>query len=105
VPGPGLRKKTQAQPWPWPWSMRARAVLGPRPFKGRAWAQALEGPALALEGPELKDLGLFKGRAWAQALEGPALQGPGPGPWRGGPCIFFFKKVIQKNIYHMPQKM
>ena len=67
--------------------MRARAVPGPRPFKGRAWAQALEGPALALEGPELKDLGLFKGRAWAQALEGPALalEGPalkglGPGP-------------------------
>ena len=57
VPGPGLRKKTQAQPWPWPWSMRARAVPGPRPFKGRAWAQALEGPALALEGPALKGLG------------------------------------------------
>ena len=48
--------------------------------QGRAWAQALEGPALALEGPELKDLGPLKGRAWAQALEGPALKGLGPGP-------------------------
>jgi len=81
VPGPGLRRKTQAQPWPWPWSMRARAVPGPRPLKGRPWP---------LKGR--------RSRAWALALEGPALvfflkkkviQ----------KCIFFFKKKLFKKIY------